>query len=187
MDAAAFWLAVLQIIFINVLLSGDNAVVIAMACRSLPAEQRRWGVVIGAGVAVILRIVFVGVIAQLMLLPYLKLVGGAALLVIAAKLVVPDDPDKDEIQAAAHLWRAVMIIVVADIVMSLDNIIAIAAIAQGDLLLHHQFSPLLVPADDRRRGLAHSPAGSIPDFEFADGLGAGHDQRYGDGETNDEQ
>ncbi len=83
----------------------------------------------------ILRIVFVGVIAQLMLLPYLKLVGGAALLVIAAKLVVPDDPDKDEIQAAAHLWRAVMIIVVADIVMSLDNIIAIAAIAQGNLLL----------------------------------------------------
>ena len=70
-----------------------------------------------------------------MLLPYLKLVGGAALLVIAAKLVVPDDPDKDEVQAAAHLWRAVMIIAVADIVMSLDNIIAIAAIAQGNLLL----------------------------------------------------
>ncbi len=135
LDAAAFWFAVLQIIFVNVLLSGDNAVVIAMACRSLPAEQRRWGIVIGAGVAVILRIVFVGVIAQLMLLPYLKLVGGAALLVIAAKLVVPDDPDKDEVQAAAHLCRAVMIIVVADIVMSLDNVIAIAALAQGNLLL----------------------------------------------------
>jgi YjbE family integral membrane protein len=135
LDSAVFWFAVLQIIFINILLSGDNAVVIAMACRGLPAQQRRWGIVIGAGAAVILRVVFVGVIAELMLLPYLKLVGGLALLIIAARLIVPDDPDKDEIQAAAHLWRAVMIIVVADIVMSLDNVIAIAAIAQGNLLL----------------------------------------------------
>jgi YjbE family integral membrane protein len=135
LDAVAFWFAVLQIIFVNVLLSGDNAVVIAMACRALPAEQRRWGIIIGAGVAVILRVVFVGVIAQLMLLPYLKLVGGLALLVIAAKLIVPDDPDKDDVAAAAHLWRAVMIIAVADIVMSLDNVIAIAAVAQGNLLL----------------------------------------------------
>jgi YjbE family integral membrane protein len=135
LDLAVFWFAVLQIIFINILLSGDNAVVIAMACRRLPAQQRRWGIVIGAGVAVILRVVFVGVVAELMLLPYLKLVGGLALLVIAAKLVVPDDPDKDEIQAAAHLWRAVMLIAVADIVMSLDNVIAIAAVAQGNLLL----------------------------------------------------
>jgi YjbE family integral membrane protein len=135
LDLAVFWLAVLQIIFINILLSGDNAVVIAMACRGLPAEQRRWGIVAGAGAAVVLRVIFVGVVAELMLLPYLKLVGGLALLVIAAKLIVPDDADKDEIQAAAHVWRAVMIIVVADIVMSLDNVIAIAAIAQGNLLL----------------------------------------------------
>jgi len=135
LDATAFWFAVLQIIFINVLLSGDNAVVIAMACRALPAEQRRWGIVTGAGVAIILRVVFVGIIAQLMLLPYLKLVGGLALLVIAAKLIVPDDPDKDDVQAGAHLWRAVVIIAVADIVMSLDNIIAIAAVAAGNLLL----------------------------------------------------
>jgi YjbE family integral membrane protein len=131
----AFWLAVLQIIFVNVLLSGDNAVVIAMACRGLPAQQRRWGMVIGAGVAVILRIIFIGVVARLMLLPYLKLVGGAALVLIAAKLIVPDDADRDEIRAVAHLWRAVLIIVFADIIMSLDNIIAIAAIAQGNFLL----------------------------------------------------
>jgi YjbE family integral membrane protein len=135
LNAATFWIAILQIILVNVLLSGDNAVVIAMACRGLPAERRHWGIVIGAGVAVLLRVVFVGVIAELMLLPYLKLVGGAALLIIAAKLIVPDDPDKDEIQAAAHLWRAVMIIAVADIVMSLDNVIAIAAVAEGNLLL----------------------------------------------------
>ncbi len=135
LDSAAFWLAVLQIIFIDILLSGDNAVVIAMACRGLPAEQRRSGIVIGAGVAVILRIVLIGIIAELMLLPYLKFVGGAALLMIAAKLIVPDDPDKGEIQAASHLLRAVMIIAVADVVMSLDNVIAIAALAQGNLLL----------------------------------------------------
>jgi YjbE family integral membrane protein len=135
LDAAEFWLAVLQIIFINVLLSGDNAVVIAMACRSLPLPQRRWGIVIGAGAAVILRIVFVVVVGRLMLLPYLKLIGGVALLVIAAKLVVPDEPERDEVRAAAQLWRAVTIIVVADVVMSLDNVIAIAAVAQGNLLL----------------------------------------------------
>ncbi len=106
-----------------------------MACRGLPPQQRRWGLVIGAGVAVMLRIIFAGVVARLMLLPYLKLVGGVALTVIAAKLLVPEDPDRDEIQAVAHLWRAVMIIAVADIVMSLDNIVAIAAIAQGNVVL----------------------------------------------------
>ena len=135
LDAAAFWFAVLQIIVANVLLSGDNAVVIALACRALPAERRRWGIVIGAAVAVVLRIVFVGVVARLILLPYLKLVGGVALLVIAAKLIVPDDADRNEVEAAAHLWRAVMIIAIADIVMSFDNVIAIVAIAQGNLLL----------------------------------------------------
>ncbi len=132
---AAFWLAVLRIVFVNFLLSGDNAVVIAMACRELPPQQRRWGLVIGAGVAVILRVILVGVMAWLMLLPYLKLVGGVALIFIAAKLLVPEDPDRDEIQAVAHLWRAVMIIAVADIVMSIDNMVAIAAIAQGNILL----------------------------------------------------
>jgi YjbE family integral membrane protein len=131
----AFWFAVLQIVFINVLLSGDNAVVIAMACRGLPPHQRRWGMIIGAGVAVILRIVFTGIIARLMLLPYLKLAGGAALLFVAAKLLVPEGDDKNEVEAVAHLWRAIWIVVVADIIMSLDNIIAIAAAAQGDFLL----------------------------------------------------
>jgi YjbE family integral membrane protein len=135
LDAASFWLAILQIIVADILLSGDNAVIIALACRGLPEHQRRWGIAIGAGVAVLLRVVFVGVIARLMLLPYLKLIGGVALLVIAAKLIVPDEPDRKDIQAVSHLLRAVMIIAIADIVMSLDNIIAIAAIAQGNLLL----------------------------------------------------
>jgi YjbE family integral membrane protein len=135
LEAATFWLAVLQLIIADLLLSGDNAVIIALACRGLPDRQRRWGIVLGAGAAVVLRVVFVIIIARLMLLPYLKLIGGVALVIIAAKLIVPDDPDEDDIQAAAHLWRAVAIIVVADVVMSIDNVVAIAAIARGDILL----------------------------------------------------
>jgi YjbE family integral membrane protein len=133
--SAAFWIAVLQIFFINVLLSGDNAVVIALTCRGLPPRQRFWGMVIGAGVAVIVRVVFASVVVELMQLRYLKLAGGLALIYIAAKLLVPDRSNRDQAEAAAHLWRAVRIIVVADIVMSLDNIIAIAAVANGNLLL----------------------------------------------------
>jgi YjbE family integral membrane protein len=135
LGSAAFWLAVGQIIFINAVLSGDNAVVIAMACRGLPPHQRRWGLVIGAGAAAILRIVFTAVVARLMALPYLKLIGGAALLYIAAKLLVPETPDRNKVEAAAHLWRVVMLVVVADIIMSFDNVVAIAAAAQGNFLL----------------------------------------------------
>ena len=131
----AFWLAVGQIIWINVLLSGDNALVIAMACRDLGAQQRVWGMALGAGVAVLLRVIFTGIVATLMSLPYLKLVGGLALLVVAAKLLVPDEPDKDDVAAARHLWAAVQIVAVADIVMSLDNVIAVAAAANGNVVL----------------------------------------------------
>jgi YjbE family integral membrane protein len=130
-----FWLAVGQIIFINVLLSGDNAIVIAMACRDLPEQQRRWGLIIGAAIAAVLRIAFTIVLAELMMLSYLKLIGGAALLYIAAKLLVSEETDRKEIEAAAQLWRAVVLILVADIVMSFDNVVAIAAAARGDFLL----------------------------------------------------
>ena len=130
----AFWLAVGKIIWINVLLSGDNALVIAMACRGLHGRHRIWGMVIGSGVAVVLLIAFTGIVAELMRLPYLKLIGGLALLVIAAKLLVPDDED-DEITAGTTLWHAIRIVVIADIVMSLDNVIAVAAAANGQLSL----------------------------------------------------
>ena len=130
----AFWLAVGKIIWINVLLSGDNALVIAMACRGLQPRQRLWGMVIGAGIAVVLLIAFTGVVATLMVLPYLKLVGGLALVVIAAKLLVPED-EGDDVTAGTSLWHAVRIVVIADIVMSLDNVIAVAAAANGQLTL----------------------------------------------------
>jgi YjbE family integral membrane protein len=127
----AFWVAVGKIIWINVLLSGDNALVIAMACRALAPRQRLWGTILGSGAAVVLRIIFTGIIASLMELPYLKLVGGLALVVIAAKLLVPDKESEGGVESATHLWAAVQIVVVADIVMSLDNVIAVAAAANG--------------------------------------------------------
>jgi YjbE family integral membrane protein len=135
LDRSEFWIAMVQIIWINVVLSGDNAVVIALACGGLPPRQRLWGLILGAGVAVALRIFFTGVIATLMLLPYVKIAGGLALLYIAARLLVPDAPDRDETAATGHLWRAVRIVAVADVVMSLDNVIAIAAAANGNAAL----------------------------------------------------
>ena len=127
----AFWVAVGQIIWINILLSGDNAVVIALACRSLPPKQRFWGILLGAGAAVLLRIFFTIIIAQIMAIMFLKLIGGLLLLWIAVKLIVPtDEHGEDSVKAGDTLMRAVWLVTVADIVMSLDNVIAIAAAAE---------------------------------------------------------
>jgi YjbE family integral membrane protein len=128
---APFWIAALQIIGVNIILSGDNAVVIALACMRLPPRQRLWGMVLGAGAAVLLRVLFTLVVAQAMTYPFLKLVGGVLLLWVAVKLVIEDaDGDGDQPEAAESLWRAVRIVVIADIIMSLDNVIAIAASAE---------------------------------------------------------
>jgi YjbE family integral membrane protein len=129
-----FWAAIVKIIWINILLSGDNAILIALACRKLPHPQRRWGMIIGAGVASILLIVFTGLISTLMTLPYLKMVGGLALLWIAFRLLAPSE-DEHHVEAVEDLWRAVRIVVVADVIMSLDNVIAVAAAAHGSYLL----------------------------------------------------
>ena len=137
MQQPTFWVAVGKIIWINVLLSGDNALVIAMACRALEPRQRLWGMVFGAAAAVVLRIIFTGIVATLMSLPYLKLAGGLALIVVAVKLLVPEEEDNPGVPSASHLWHAIQIVVVADIVMSLDNVIAVAAAANGS-------APLLV-------------------------------------------
>jgi YjbE family integral membrane protein len=131
-----FWLSVLQVIWVNILLSGDNAVVIALACRGLPPRERMWGMIIGAGFASVLLIVFTVVISKLLTLPYLMLVGSIALLWIAIKLLAPQNHDKEDTpEATSDLWRAVRLVVIADIVMSLDNVVAVAAIAQGGYLL----------------------------------------------------
>jgi len=132
----AFWLAALQIMGINVLLSGDNAVVIALAVRDLPPKERFWGMVLGAGAAAILLVLFTGIVATLMQWPCLKLAGGLALFWVAIKLVAPQPHDAEgTTKAIEDLWRAVRVVVVANIVMSLDNVIAIAAVAKGNYLL----------------------------------------------------
>jgi YjbE family integral membrane protein len=132
----AFWLAALQIMGINILLSGDNAVVIALAVRGLPPRERFWGMVLGAGCAAVLLILFTGIVATLLKLPYLKLIGGIALFWVAVKLVAPQHQDaEDTPEAVEDLWRAVRVVVIANIVMSLDNVIAVAAAAKGNYVL----------------------------------------------------
>jgi YjbE family integral membrane protein len=123
-----------EIVFINILLSGDNALVIAMACRGLPRRQRILGLAIGQAVAVVLLIVFAGVMARLLQFPYLKLAGGIALLYIAAGLLARDRA-MIEARAATRLWRAVRVVMLADLVMSFDNVLAIVQLAAGDLVL----------------------------------------------------
>jgi YjbE family integral membrane protein len=136
MATPQFWVAVVQIIWINILLSGDNAVVIALACRELPPRERLWGMVIGAGVASVLLIAFTAIFSVLLTLPYLRLAGAIALIWIAIKLLAPQAHDEEgTTEAAQDLWRAVWIVVVADIVMSLDNVIAVAAVAKGQYIL----------------------------------------------------
>lgn len=131
-----YWVQILQIIWINILLSGDNALVIALACRSLPPKQRFWGMVLGAGVAIAMRIAFAGIVSTLMTFPYIKLIGGLALVWIAIALLKPD-AEAGESSVGSHdsLLRAVKAIAIADVIMSLDNVIAVAAAANGDYVL----------------------------------------------------
>ena len=129
------WVAVMQIIAIDIVLSGDNAVVIALACRNLPPAQRKRGIFWGVVGAVGLRVVLTAFAAGLLGLPYLKLVGGALLLWIDIKLLLPDDGGDHEITAASHLWGAVKTIIVADFIMSLDNVIAVAAASRDSIML----------------------------------------------------
>jgi len=131
----AFWVAALQIIVINILLSGDNAVVIALACRNLPAQQRRWGVLWGAVGAIVLRIVLTFFAVRLLELPYLKIVGALLLLWIGIKLIATDDGDNHEVKASDRMLSAVKTVIVADLVMSIDNVLAVAGAANGSLPL----------------------------------------------------
>jgi YjbE family integral membrane protein len=129
---AHFWIAVGQIILIDILLGGDNAVVIALACRSLPPEQRRKGIIWGTAGAIILRVILIAFALALLAVPYLKIVGAVLLIWIGVKLLIPEDEDAHgNIQASDKLWGAVKTIIVADLVMSVDNVIAIAGAAQG--------------------------------------------------------
>ena len=132
---AAFWTALAKIMGVNIVLSGDNAVVIALVARSLPAAQQRRAVIWGAGAAILLRVALGAFAAALLALPGLKLVGGALLLWIGVKLLMPEGGEGREVHAADNLWVAVRTILLADVVMSLDNVVAVAAAAGGDIVL----------------------------------------------------
>jgi len=127
-----FFVSLLQIIWIDILLSGDNAVVIALACRSLPDNQRKWGIILGAGAAILLRVIFAIFVVYLLQVPYLKIVGGVLLFWIAVKLVLPEEGGEGgHVSGGGNLFAAIRTIVIADAVMSLDNVIAIAAASHG--------------------------------------------------------
>jgi len=135
LQTADFWIGLLKIVWINIILSGDNAVVIAMAARSLPPQQQRTAVLFGSGAAVALRIILTVVAAKLLALPYLQIVGGALLLWIGTQLLGEEEDDGGGEKAHGSMLAAVRTILLADLVMSLDNVIAVAAAAQGSTVL----------------------------------------------------
>ena len=130
----AFWVGLLKIIGVNIILSGDNAVVIALAARSLPPKQQKLAIFWGAGAAIVLRIALTLFAVALLSLPWLKLIGSVLLFWIGVKLLIPED-DGDDVAASEHLLTAIKTILIADLVMSLDNVIAVAAAAQGSVIL----------------------------------------------------
>jgi YjbE family integral membrane protein len=134
LSSAVFWAALWKIIVANIILSGDNAVVIAMACHNLSDKYRRPAIMFGSAGAIVLRIIFCAIIGYLLSVPYLKLVGGALLFWIGVKLLAEEEDDAN-IKAHDNVWAAIWTIIVADAVMSLDNAIAIAAAARGDFTL----------------------------------------------------
>jgi len=136
-DSPVFWLALGQIVWINIILSGDNAVVIALAARSLPPKQQKMAILWGSGAAVVLRIVLTFLAAYLLQLPYLQIIGGVLLLWIGFQLLSGEEEEGegDAKDATGNLMAAVRTILIADLVMSLDNVIGVAAAAKGDQLL----------------------------------------------------
>lgn len=137
------WAVIAQIIMIDVLLGGDNAVVIALACRNLHPKQRRSGIFWGTAGAIILRVILVAFAVTLLKIPFLKLVGGLLLLWIGYKLIVQGDDDDHELEASDRLWAAVKTIIIADLAMSIDNVIAIAGAADQVEASHHQLGYII--------------------------------------------
>jgi YjbE family integral membrane protein len=129
LSSATFWFALLSIIFTNIILSGDNAVVIALASRNLPPTQQKKAIFWGSAAAIILRFLLTITAVQLLSMPYLKLVGAILLVYIGVQLLTEDD-DENEMDGQNHIWEAIRTILIADLVMSLDNVVAVAAAAQ---------------------------------------------------------
>ena len=131
------FIPILQIIWIDLILSGDNAIVIALACRGLPEHQKRIGMIFGVATAIILRIFFASIITLILDMPYIRTVGGILLIWIAIKLILPEkESDQAQHGEAKTLWKVIFTIAIADAAMSLDNVLAVAAAAHGLSLIH---------------------------------------------------
>ena len=135
LQGSDFWVGLLKIVWINIILSGDNAVVIALAARSLPPHQQKQAIFWGSGAAVVLRVVLTLIAAKLLELPYLQIIGGLLLLWIGVQLLGDEDDEEGESSETGGLMAAVRTILIADLVMSLDNVIAVAAAAKGSMVL----------------------------------------------------
>lgn len=135
LGSIGFWLALLQIIWVNILLSGDNAVVIALAARALPPKQQKKAIVIGSGAAIAMRVVLTMVAAVLLRMPWLKMIGGGLLIYIGVSLLLPEGEEGGADGGNGNMFAAVRTILIADLVMSLDNVIAVAAAAMGNNVL----------------------------------------------------
>ncbi|HKA44580.1 MAG TPA: TerC family protein [Burkholderiales bacterium] len=134
-QTGVFWIGLWQIVLVNIVLSGDNAVVIALAARSLPVHQQKKAIIWGAGAAVVMRIILTIIALEMLKWPWLKIIGAALLLWIAVKLLVPEDDDGEGVESSDNLWTAIKTILIADLVMSLDNVIGVAAAAKGSISL----------------------------------------------------
>ena len=130
-----FWVGLGQIIIVNIVLSGDNAVVIALAARSLPANQQKQAIIWGSVAAIIMRVILTIVAVEMLKLPYLKLIGALLLFWIAVQLLLPGDQEEDGVKSGKTAWSAMRTILIADLIMSTDNVIGVAATAKGDLVL----------------------------------------------------
>lgn len=134
-----FWLAAGQIILIDILLGGDNAILIGLACRNLPPQQRKWGIIWGTAGAIVLRVILIIFALKLLAIPYLKIVGGLLLLWIGVKLLLDEGDSHSEVKGSNKLLAAIWTIIVADLVMSVDNVLGIASAAQGSNPDHQTF------------------------------------------------
>src|SRR2546422_3738772 len=159
--SAEFWVGLIKIIGVNIILSGDNAVVIALAARSLPPKQQTQAIIWGSGAAIVMRILLTLFAVALLTLPWLKIVGSLLLFWIGVKLLVPEEDDA-EIEASDQLLSAIKTILIADLVMSLDNVIAVAAAAGGSILFLIPGLPPSVPAGIFRRPPLSAASGGFP-------------------------
>jgi YjbE family integral membrane protein len=162
LEQMAFWTAALKVIWLNIVLSGNNVVLIAMACRGLPASRRLLAMTLGVASAILFCIVFAEIITWLMVLPYVKLISGIALFYIAVKLLLPEETEQDDVDLPEHLWHVVRVVTISNVIVSLDNVIATAVAAEGNFALMVIGLGVTVPATIAGAAVTEQLLGRFP-------------------------